>query len=231
MNKPIAYTDGDSEAGASVAQRVERELESAIVKMELQPGARLSEQELAERFGVSRQPVREALLSLRSRGLVSPTLGKGTTVSKLSISGMKQVRLVREALECVVVRQACESFDPVCRAMIDTILEAQRQAARAGQFKEFQELDGRFHATLAAGAGCELAGRMILEVKCHMDRFSTLTLWDEKDILELVRQHEAIVEAIDARDEARALQAVHVHFKQTLRALPGIVVQRKDLFE
>ena len=216
---------------SSVAQRIERALLRAIVTMELPPGAKLSEQELAERYGVSRQPVREALLALGNRGLVATLPRRGTSVVKISVDQMMQVRFVREALEVAVVRRACERFSPLHRSTVEMLIEAQKAAAAANDHDAFFVLDERFHATLAAGAGCDLAWRSVLDIKCHMDRLCQLTLWDADAQLALVEQHRAIVAAIDARDAEAAGTAMHHHLTEILRAMPRVVAERADLFE
>jgi DNA-binding GntR family transcriptional regulator len=216
---------------SSVAQRIERALLRAIVTMELAPGAKLSEQELAERYGVSRQPVREALLALGNRGLVATLPRRGTMVVKISVELMMQVRFVREALEVAVVRRACDRFSSLHRSTVDMLLRAQTAAAEANDHDAFLVLDERFHATLAAGSGCDLAWRTVLDIKCHMDRVCQLTIWDSAAQLALVAQHRAIVEAIDRRDAEAAETAMRHHLTEILRAIPRVVAERGELFE
>jgi GntR family transcriptional regulator, rspAB operon transcriptional repressor len=234
MSSVVAFTDlapGGADARLSAAQRVERELHGAITRVELAPGARLSEQDLASRLGVSRQPVREALLALRARGLVNPVHRRGTSVARISVEGMKQVRFVREALETAVVRRACETFDPAHRAGVDESLEAQRRAARDGDHDAFQRADERFHAALAAGAGCDLAWRAVLDVKCHMDRVCALTLTSPETLAEIIAQHLAIVAAIDARDPDAAEANMRHHLTEILRSLPRVIAEHGAFFE
>src|SRR5260221_14525678 len=183
----------------SAAQQIEQALRRAIVTLELPPGARLSENEVALRFGVSRQPAREAMIALAKLGLVR-VVPRGTVVVKISTRQMMQVRFTREALETAIVRRACERFDPMIRASIDSIMTAQRKAAKANNSTAFQEHDERFHAALAAGADAELAWRAVIDIKCHMDRVCHLTLWNSGTILKLIPQQEQIRSAIDAGD-------------------------------
>jgi DNA-binding GntR family transcriptional regulator len=217
-------------ASDSAAQHIQQALRRAIVTLELPPGVRLSENEVALRFGVSRQPAREAMIALAKIGLVR-VVPRGTVVVKISTRQMMQVRFTREALETAIVRRACDRFDPMFRSSIDSILAAQRKAALDNDIAAFQEHDERFHAALAAGADAEHAWQAILDVKCHMDRVCHLTLLDKKAVLGLIVQHETILAAIDARDADAADRAMRHHLTEILRALPKVLVDRADLFE
>src|SRR5258707_15593532 len=122
----------------SAAQRIEQALRRAIVTLELPPGKSLSENEVALRYGVSRQPAREAMIALAKLGLVRVLPQRGTVVVKISARQMMQVRFAREALETAIVRRACERFDPMIRASLDTLIAAQRQAAPDNDHGSFQ---------------------------------------------------------------------------------------------
>lgn len=217
-------------ASDSAAQHIQQALRRAIVTLELPPGVRLSENEVALRFGVSRQPAREAMIALAKIGLVR-VVSRGTVVVKISTRQMMQVRFTREALETAIVRRACERFDPMFRSSIDSIMAAQRKAAAANDIATFQEHDERFHAALAAGADAEHAWQAVIDVKCHMDRVCHLTLWDQKAVLGLIDQHETILAAIDARDADAADRAMRHHLTEILRSLPKVLADHADLFE
>lgn len=215
----------------SAARLVEQALRESIVSLELPPGTRLSEGELAGHFEVSRQPVREALIALSRIGLVQILPQRGTQVTRISTRHMMQVRIAREALETAIVRRAAERFDPVIRASIDAILDVQGRAAKAGDYLTITQSDTQFHAALAAGADCELIWQIVLDVKVHMDRVRHLTLQDADSMHILVEQHQAIVAAIDARDPDRAEAALKHHLYEILHDLPRVLAQNANLFE
>src|SRR6478736_8937719 len=116
------------ETGETAAAQVERDLREAIIKLELAPGTRLSEQDIATRMGVSRQPVREALIALGKSKLVEIRPNRGTVVVRISARQMMEARFVREAIEVAVARRASESFDGWTRRRVDTILSRQKAA-------------------------------------------------------------------------------------------------------
>jgi DNA-binding GntR family transcriptional regulator len=206
----------------TAAQRVEHEIRKAIVTLEFLPGTPLSEKELAERFGVSRQPVREALIALARAELVETKPRRGTRVSRISADRMRQQRFVRESLEVAVVRRACESFDPDVRRRIDAILAAQEVHAEAHAHYLFQREDQAFHAALAEGAGYPTAWEALTDIKAHLDRVCHLTLPVPETLPLLVRQHRAVMAAIDAHDADAAEAAMRAHLAEILQALPEV---------
>jgi len=224
VNTPFPIAQG------SAAQRIENELRRLIIALELPPGSRLSEQDIAERHGVSRQPVREALIGLARTRLVEIQPQRGTTVVKISVRKMMEARFVREAIETAVVRRACSSFDQQSRERINDLLEMQEHAAKRDDHAAFQRYDELFHIALAEGAGCPLAWEAVQDIKAHMDRVCQLTLPGPEAMLPLIDQHRAIVAAIDSRDEDAAAEAMRRHLTEILRALPRVEAEHPELF-
>ena len=218
-------------SSSSAALRVERELRRAIIDLELPPGTRLSEQDLARRLGVSRQPVREALITLSKMRLVEILPQRGTSVVKISVDKMMEARFVREAIEVAVVRRACEAFDRETRQRMDYLLDTQEKAATQSDHHSFRRYDEMFHMALAAGAGCPMAWHTVEDIKAHMDRVCVLTLPGCDAMLPLVEQHRAIIAAVDAQDADRAEQAMRHHLSAILRALPRVEADHPELFE
>jgi DNA-binding GntR family transcriptional regulator len=221
----------DRGLGGSAAHRLGQELLKAIIALELPPGMRLSEQEIAERYGVSRQPVREALISLSRQGFVEVVPQRGTIVVKISVRELMEARFLREAIESAVVRRACENFSPRSRERIDDSLEAQRRAATKGDHSTFRRFDELFHLTLAEGADCPMAWNIVGNLKAHMDRACQLTLQGPAVMQALITQHEQIVAAIDARNPEVAEAAMRNHLTEILRALPEAEQRHPELFD
>jgi DNA-binding GntR family transcriptional regulator len=218
-------------SGASAAGRVEAELRRAIIALELPPGTRLSEQEIALKYGVSRQPVREALIALARTRLVDVQPQRGTVVVKFSVRKMMEARFIREAVEVAIVREACTAFSPQSRQRIADLLDVQEKAAGRDDHASFQRYDELFHVELAEGVGMPLAWEAIRDIKAHMDRVCQLTLPGTDVMLSLVEQHRRIMAAIDAQDAAQAELAMRHHLTEILRALPKTEANHPDLFE
>lgn len=219
------------EGGETTATLVERDLREQIIRLDLQPGARLSEQEIATRLGVSRQPVREALIALAKSKLVGIRPNRGTVVVKISARQMLEARFVREAIEVAVARRACAGFDAWSRQGIDAVLDRQRAACEAGDHNAFRREDELFHMTIAEGAHCRLAWSAVSDIKAHMDRVCNLQLRNPAAMRLLIEQHRDIVAAIDAKDADMAAEAMRVHLNGILSDLPRIEADHPALFE
>ncbi len=219
------------ETGETTAAQVERDLREAIIRLDLAPGSRLSEQEIASRLGVSRQPVREALIALGKSKLVEIRPNRGTVVVRISARQMMEARFVREAIEVAVARRASESFDNWTRRKVDMILARQRAAEEIHDHNAFRREDEQFHIAIAEGAGCGLAWNAIADIKSHMDRVCNLQLRDPDSMKNLISEHEAIIVAIDSRDAEAAANAMRRHLNGILSQLPQIEAHNPDLFE
>ena len=219
------------ETGETTAAQIERDLRESIIRLELKPGTRLSEQEIATRLGVSRQPVREALIALAKSKLVEIRPNRGTVVVRISARQMMEARFVREAIEVAVARRASENFDAWTRRKLDENLSRQRTAWQASDHNAFRKEDEQFHIAIATGAGCASAWNAIADIKSHMDRVCNLQLRNPDSMGSLIGQHEKIVAAIDARDADAAGSAMREHLNGILNDLPQIESGHPELFE
>src|ERR687894_1237182 len=172
-----------------MARQVTRALRQAIVSMKISPGEMLSEQDLAQRFGVSRSPVREALIKLSEAGLVRVMPQRGTQVVKISRKGVEDARFIREAVETAIVRDAAEKASPILLAERAATLTRQRRAQRSASTEEFLALDEEFHRLLAETAGRLAAWRMIEDIKPQMDRVRFLDMAQATPRHAVIAQH------------------------------------------
>lgn len=218
-------------AAKSAARHVFNELKSAIVTMALTPGQALSENEIASRMGVSRQPVREAFIKLSEAGLVRVRPQRGTFVVKISTKQVTDARFVRVAVEVAVARRACDVMPPKAIAELRENLAQQKIVAAKGEPGSFLALDEAFHRGLALGAGCDYAWVVVEKVKAQMDRVRYLSTPDATPYGRLVEQHDAILDAIEAHDMARAEAAMRAHLSEILTSLPLLERTHPDLFD
>jgi DNA-binding GntR family transcriptional regulator len=213
----------------SIAEQVFRTLRSSIVTMRLTPATALSEQDIADRLKVSRQPVREAFIKLSEIGLVRVLPQRGTFVVKISAKAVTDARFVREAVECAIARRASEGIGKTQMSDLRTILAEQRKAARDPE--AFFVLDEAFHRGLANAAECAYAWKVIEEAKAQMDRVRFLSLPDATPIGHLITQHQAILDAIAGGRGAAADQAMKDHLREILKSLPRLSRAFPDMFD
>lgn len=222
--------DGGARA-PSIADQVFHTLRSAIVTMRLKPGEALSEQEIADRLKVSRQPVREAFIKLRENELVRVRPQRGTFVMKISAGAVTNARFVREAVECAIVHEAARRITKADLAALAGLLAEQRKAERDDDPEAFFVLDEEFHRAIAAASGCTYAWKVIESAKAQMDRVRFLSLPEATPMRRLIAQHKAILDGIASRSGKSAAQAVQVHLREILSSLPRLAAKYPAMFD
>ncbi|WP_425349305.1 GntR family transcriptional regulator [Consotaella salsifontis] len=213
---------------APIGPQIVRVLRSQIVRAELVPGTRLSEQEIASRYSFSRQPVREAFIKLSEQGLLEIRPQRGSFVRKISQAEVMDARFVREAIETDIVRLVAETADDAFVAELQRQIAEQRDARAQGTATFFQ-LDEVFHRTLAEAAGKGRIWSFLEDIKAQMDRVRFLSTVDFPLDL-IIDQHQVIVDAIAAHDPAAAEAAMRTHLRKVLDDLPAIVSAHPGYF-
>ena len=217
-------------AGLSTRHQAYAALRRAIVAGQLPPGLRLSENELAETLGVSRTPVREALLRLREDQLVDAVPQLGTFVTPISIRAVEDAQFLREAIECAAVRLAAERAEGDDVAALRALLDRQAAARDAEDFDGWFVLDDDFHRAL-----CDLSGRPIAwaigqRANGHLDRIRRLSLPVPSYLSEMVDEHRAVVDAMARRDPDLAEATLRHHLRMVLSGLPRLRAEHPELF-
>lgn len=218
--------------GASTArERVYAALREAIVSAELEPGRRLSENELAERLGVSRTPVREALARLREERLVAVVPQLGTFVPLIDPDAVADASFVREALECTAIRLAAERATPVDVAELEANLAAQQQAAGDGDVEAFDRLDEELHRRLCDLSGRDIAWELSQRARGQLDRVRRLSLPEPGYQSEMIAEHRAVVAAVADGDAEQAERALRHHLRTVLSNMSTIRAAHPEYFE
>ncbi|WP_282603134.1 GntR family transcriptional regulator [Paracoccus sp. PARArs4] len=215
------------EATAPLGVQLIADLRNRIVSGRLQPGTRLSEQEIAAAYGLSRQPVRETFIKLAAENLVEIRPQRGTFVCKIDMNDVTQGQFVREAVEADIARIAADRADAAAIAHLRGLIAEQRRAKGGAGFFA---LDERFHQALAAAAGRGGVWAHIQQIKMQMDRVRHLTA-EEFPTDHLIDQHEAIVEAIAAGDATAAEAAIRTHLRGVLADLQKVARLQPHCFE
>jgi len=205
-------------------------LRTAIVDLRLLPGEALSEKDIAGRFGVSRQPVREAFIKLAELGLVEIRPSRGTYVTKISVRDVANARFVREAIEGDIVAAAARLASQSDIARLRALIMEQEEAASSADHRRFSERDEAFHHAIAQIVDCDFAWRTVETARFHTDRVRLLSLPGASPLNTLIAQHGEVVNAIEAGDAEQARGAMRRHLREILRALPLIAQAHPDYF-
>lgn len=219
-----------SDAPRTMGQQVHDTLKQAIVQLQLRPGHLLSEKDIADQFGVSRQPVREAFIKLADEGLVEIRPQRGTFVVMISRREVENARFIREAIEVAIVRKAAEEADPASLDAIEDSLVAQNRAMEREDRVAFLVQDEVFHRELAKSVKCEHAWQVVEKLKSQMDRVRYLSMSMATPVDTLIIQHEAIFEAIRNNQVDRAETVMREHLSEILKSLPKIAEEHSDIF-
>ena len=218
-------------ASPGVRLQVHAALREAIVSAELEPGRHLSENELAEWLGVSRTPVREALIRLRDDRLVEIMPQRGTAVARISPGAVADAQFVREALECAAIRIAAERADAADVAALDGLIRRQVEVSAAHDFDRFYVLDDELHGALCELSGHGIAWSLAQRANGHLNRVRRLILPQPHYLAEMVAEHRLVVDAVGRGEPDEAEAALRHHLRMVLSAVPAIRDQHPDYFE
>jgi GntR family transcriptional regulator, rspAB operon transcriptional repressor len=194
-------------------------LRSDILTCRLAPGDDMREQELAERYAVSRQPVREALLRLEREHLVTVQPRQGYRVNPISIADARDLLQFRLVLEPACVEAAIENAS-------DSVLKALDEFRRfSGDHEAFIAYNRGFHTALADASGNRRMAASLYDLIGQADRLVRVSLANVKDHdpARLVAEHVALIEAMQRRDVRSAARIIKAHVAQTVkRVLPAL---------
>lgn len=198
-------------AGESTRDYASRFLCTNIVSLELKPGQFLSETELANEIGVSRTPLREALIDLNHSCVIETYPQRGSMVALIDPDLVEESRFVREVLDLSVVEIACEIAKPEDIMNLEANVKLQEFYLENYVPEKIMELDNEFHKMIYVMANKERTYQMKAGMMIHYDRVRTLSLVTVKDT-KIVNDHRLILEAIKKRDaeEAKALIRKHL---------------------
>lgn len=213
-----------------IAPQLVSALRRSIAELELPPGSALSEKDIAARYNVSRQPVREAFIKLSEAGLVEVRPSRGTWVMKISVREVCNARFVREGIEADLARHAARLAGPAQITALAELVAGQRAAALANDHAGFNALDEAFHRTIAEIVGNDFARRIVESARFQTDRVRLLSLPSASPLQVLIGQHERILGRIAAGDGDGAALAMRRHLREILLALPSIAAAHPEYF-
>ena len=221
-DRPPAALSRPLDRSRYAAPQVFERLRELIVALELVPGTALSRQDLADRFGLSQTPIRDALMRLAGEGLVDVFPQHATVVSRIDLSAARQAHYLRRAIELEVVRSLAQQRDRTLVARLrDRVAQQQRLAAEA-DYAAFTDADRAFHRELYVAAAVPDLWHLVRGSSGNIDRLRRLHLLAAGKVQAVVADHARIVDAIDRGDDALAQQRVREHLSDTLGMVEDI---------
>ncbi|GMQ56029.1 GntR family transcriptional regulator [Vallitalea sediminicola] len=187
-------------------------LREAILKGELVAGERLMEKQLAERMGVSRTPIREAIRKLELEGLVVMIPRKGAEVAKITHKDIKDVLEVRAALEELAVKIACEKMSEESLIDLRRTTQTFQKACEDHDIEQIIKKDVEFHDIIFNSTENEKLIQIINNLREQIYRYRVEYIRKVADFGILVKEHDLIVKSIENRDveEARKIAVQHI---------------------
>ncbi len=187
-------------------------LRKAILSGELEPGERLMEIQLAEKLGVSRTPVREAIRKLELEGLVVMVARKGAQVAHFTEKDIQDVLEVREALESLAAKLACKRMDERAFLKLQLAIAEYDFAAKEQDIETMIKKDVTFHETIFAASQNEKLTQLFGNMSEQVHRYRIAYLKNIKEPESVKREHLQLLEALKTRDEdlASDLAAKHI---------------------
>ncbi|UAB73234.1 GntR family transcriptional regulator [Vibrio sp. SCSIO 43132] len=215
----------------AVSPQLRSILRSRIIRNDLKPREKVSEPALAKLYNVSRQPVREAFITLVNEGLLEILPQRGTIVKAISSEAVLNGRFIREAVESDIVAKLAENPDKEFIAHLRELIDEQREAAIKTP-DLFHSLDEKFHRTLAEKAGLTVAWDFLDSIKVHMDRVRFITDGKEGEVpvSQLIEHHASIVDGIESGNSGAAQNAMRIHLQTLLESLPKVKSLHPEYF-
>ena len=198
-------------AGESSRMYALRILKQNITDITLAPGTLLSENELADELGLSRVPVREALIELSQSKIIEILPQRGSRISLIDMDLVEESNFLRCTMECAVVRLACEKITPSLLLELEANLNLQKFYIKKTMPQKLMELDNEFHRLLFHCCQKDRCHKLVSDMGIHFDRIRSLALTAVKE-LKIVGDHCEIYEAVSRNnpDTAESLMRRHL---------------------
>jgi DNA-binding GntR family transcriptional regulator len=217
----------------TIGTQIRSVLRGEIIAGRLPPRAMLSEQDLSVRFGVSRTPIREALIKLSEENLVEIYPQYGSFVAPITLRDVFDSQFAREALECAAVEKAADMIDDIQSKQLRRVLDRQRALLRRDEQDDqdgFFRADEDMHAMIMTIAGHGTAWHYVENAKAQMDRVRYLAMSIPRKRSLVFEEHLAIVDNLVARNKAGAVEAMRVHLRGIFRSIEILTAEKHNYF-
>ena len=204
-------------------------LRKAILRGELKPGERLMEIQLANKLGVSRTPIREAIRKLELEGLVLMFPRKGAEVAQITEKNMQDVLEVRKALEELSVQLACERITPEQVEEMKMAAEDFRKVLKSGDVTKIAEADVKFHDIIFAATNNQRLITLLNNLREQMYRFRVEYLKQKECYPQLLEEHDKLIALISGGEVEEACELMGCHIDNQASTVSDVI--RRDQVE
>lgn len=196
-------------------------LRKAILTGQLKPGERLMEVHLADKLGVSRTPIREAIRKLELEGLVVMIPRRGAEVAQITEKSLNDVLEVRRALDALSVELACDRITDGEIAALKNACDEFEKAVKGKDVSVIAKADVALHDIIVQAAGNQRLQQLVNNLAEQMYRYRFVYIKDESQHEKLVAEHKEIYESIASRDKERASAAAKLHIDNQEKSIIG----------
>ena len=206
-------------------------LRQAILEVRLAPGTVLQRAELAEHFGLSQTPIRDALQRLGAEGLVDIYPQHATVVSRIDLAAAQEAHYLRQALELELLHTICQLPDDAHAALMQRLakhLTTQDAALIHADLTAMLEADQAFHREMYDAAGMNALRVLVRQQSGHVDRLRQLHLPTQGKAQAVLADHRAIFEALQQKNTTAAQAALRQHLAGTLSFVDGMQARYPD---
>ena len=204
-------------------------LRKAILRGELKPGERLMEIQLANKLGVSRTPIREAIRKLELEGLVLMIPRKGAEVAQITEKNMQDVLEVRKALEELSVQLACERITPEQVEEMKMAAEDFRKVLKSGDVTKIAEADVKFHDIIFAATNNQRLITLLNNLREQMYQFHVEYLKQKECYPQLLEEHDKLIALISGGEVEEACELMGCHIDNQASTVSDVI--RRDQVE
>ena len=209
----------DSEAYLPLRDVVFHTLRDSILKGELETGERLMEIHLANKLGVSRTPIREAIRMLEQEGLAVTYPRRGAQVAKMTEKDLQDVLEIRDALDELAAKSAIKNITPEAISELKETMTAFKEAAYRGDIREVAAADEKFHNIIYQAADNPKLLVIIHNLKEQMYRYRYEYVKDNANYERILKEHEEIILGLEKKDAGYVRERMHAHLKNQVEAV------------
>jgi DNA-binding GntR family transcriptional regulator len=222
MTEDLASSMISLERASSLKSQAYQQIKTLLLTGKLPHGTVASVPLIAKRLGISRTPVREAFLDLERDGLIRILPKKGAVTNPISTEQKREIFLIRDALEGIVVTKLADSITAEqIRALRDVFERHKKIPQGEAGWDEFIRIDREFHLTMASFAGFEKIREILANIRDLMELIGREALSSHGRREKIFKEHERILKALEHNDQSAAAKAIQFHLSETERSLKG----------